>query len=203
MQEKQRKTQSTDTAVVELVVIGIDFKAQTRQAIIAVIERLRHTTFREWAELPTARVELNNPLSGLEAAYDTTTEYVVTRVDLVEFHDVTEHILTITRSAESRVIVTLEGSGVGRNVLPLMKQYGVTHIVPINVTAEGRTHKRGAEWFVSLDRLNAHMNDMLASGDLKLKEDSPESSASIAYGIFIATRSRSTPIVSGETWKIR
>ncbi len=202
--EEQQKVEAVNEATRELVVIAIDFRAQTRQAIVAVVERLRHTRFRGWQDVPTARVELNDPLSGKEASYETKIEYVVSSVDKMAFHEVIEHLLRLTRALplESRVIVTMEGSGVGRNVLPLTKQY-VKSVIPLNVTEGGRTEKKNGEYYVSLDRLNAHMNEMLASGELKLKEDSPESSASIAYGIFIATRSKSIPIANPGTVKTR
>jgi hypothetical protein len=54
VREKQHDAESTDEAVVELVVISCDFRAQTGQAIITVVDRVHHTTFREWVDDPTA-----------------------------------------------------------------------------------------------------------------------------------------------------
>ncbi len=93
----QLKTESTDEAVVELVVIGIDFQPQTRQAIIAMLERVRHVTFRKWIEDPMAPVDLNDPTSAMTPSFDTTLEYRATHVDLVGYSDVIEHLLGITR----------------------------------------------------------------------------------------------------------
>ena len=40
VREKQHDAESTDEAVVELVVISCDFRAQTGQAIITVVDRV-------------------------------------------------------------------------------------------------------------------------------------------------------------------
>jgi len=66
--EKQ-KIESTNERKPIMLCIGVDVGQQSDPSVFVAVQKTRNHRFLKWQESQTARVDLNDPLSGLEAQY--------------------------------------------------------------------------------------------------------------------------------------
>ena len=66
---EKKKIESTNARQPILLCIGVDVGQQNDPSVFVAVQKTHNHRFLKWTESQTARVDLNDPLSGLEAQY--------------------------------------------------------------------------------------------------------------------------------------
>jgi hypothetical protein len=138
--EKQ-KIESTNERKPIMLCIGVDVGQQSDPSVFVAVQKTRNHRFLKWQESQTARVDLNDPLSGLEAQYVDDVSFDVVMIRRVRlktsYSAVVQELLEIVETPQIAALnphIALDGVSIGRALFEMMVDAGIRNVKSIVVT---------------------------------------------------------------------
>ncbi len=176
-EEQKQKTEATDKSTRELFVLGVDLGQRSDSTAVVGLEKIRYTRFKDWIDEPTAPVSLNDPYSTKRPVYDSITEYHVRYIERmalgISYADIVSYIVALYEALEEyKPIIALDVVGVGRVVLDMLREQGLTTVVPITTTASVEpAQKKNGEWSVGKAELSQTVKGLFGREIIKIAKD--------------------------------
>ncbi|MGP8010996.1 MAG: hypothetical protein ACLPI9_00735 [Halobacteriota archaeon] len=177
IREKRTETDKEEPRDRELFVLGIDLGTRHDSTAVVGLEKIRYTRFRDWIDEPTAPVSLNDPYSTKRPVYDSITEYHVRYIDRIalgiSYADIVSYIIALNEAMhEYKPVIAIDVVGVGRAVLDMLREQGLTNVVPITTTASVEAGvKKNGEWSVGKAELAQTVKGLFGREIIKIAKD--------------------------------
>jgi hypothetical protein len=138
---EKKKIESTNERQPILLCIGVDVGQQNDPSVFVAVQKTRNHRFLKWTESQTARVDLNDPLSGLEAQYVDEVSFDVVMIRRVRlktsYSAVVQELLEIVETPQIAALnphIALDGVSIGRALFEMMVDASMRNVKSIVVT---------------------------------------------------------------------
>jgi len=176
-EDQKQKTEALSRRERELFVLGVDLGQRSDSTAVVGLEKIRYDRFKEWIEEDTAPVDLLDPMSTKQPVYSREVEYhvrYVARMALgISYSDIVSYILALHEALEDyKPIIALDVVGVGRVVLDMLRERGLSNVVPITTTASVEPAvKKNGEWSVGKAELAQTVKGLFGRDIIKIAKD--------------------------------
>ena len=183
---EKKKIESTNERQPIMLCIGVDIGQQSDPSVFVAVQKTCNRRFLEWKESKTALIDLNDPLSGLEAQYVDEVSFDVVMIRRVRlktsYSAVVQELHEIVETAQIAALnphIALDGVSIGRPLFEMMEDAGIRNVKSIVVTGSQSGSVTDNDPYFTVGKVDviSTLKALFGRGALKISSALPEAPA--------------------------